>query len=81
MTTKIQKWGNSQGIRLPKHLLDLLKWSEDEQIQVSAQDGRIIIERAEPERRRKIGELFEGYDGEYTAEEIDWGKPEGNEVW
>lgn len=29
-----------------------------------------------------IQELFEGYDGEYTVQEIDWGEPQGREkVW
>ena len=81
MTTKIQKWGNSQGIRLPKYLLEMLKWSENEQISVKAQENRIVIERVEYNRKKTINELFEGYDEEYVAEEIDWGKAEGKEVW
>ena len=36
MTTTIQKWGNSQGIRIPKFLLDAVQWSDDEQLVLSA---------------------------------------------
>ena len=32
MTTTIQKWGNSQGIRIPKILLDSVQWTENEQM-------------------------------------------------
>ena len=81
MTTNIQKWGNSQGIRLPKYLLDLLKWSVNEQIEIKMQDDKIIIEKASPKNHKNIAELFEGYEGNYTPEEIDWGKPMGEEVW
>ena len=28
MTTTIQKWENSQGIRIPKTILDTVKWTE-----------------------------------------------------
>ncbi len=34
MTTNIQKWGNSQGIRLPKHLLEAIKWHENEEVEI-----------------------------------------------
>ena len=82
MTTTIQKWGNSQGIRLPKYLLDVLKWSDNEKITVETSGNSIIIKQAEkPKKRLTIAEMFEGYDGEYTTEEIDWGEPVGREVW
>ncbi len=81
MTTTIQKWGNSQGIRLPKYMLDVLKWSNNEKIVIKAQDNKIIIEQAEPAKRKTIEELFDGYCGNYVPEEIDWGEPAGGEVW
>ena len=81
MTTTIQKWGNSQGIRLPKHLLETLHWTANEEIIIKAQDNRIIIEQAPKRKHKTIAELFEGYEGGYTPEEIDWGNPMGREVW
>ena len=50
MTTTIQKWGNSQGIRIPKFLLDAVQWSDDEQLVLSADKNKIIIEKAEPRK-------------------------------
>ena len=79
MTTTIQKWGNSQGIRIPKFLLDTVKWKADTQLVLSSNDGKIIIEKAKP--RKTIMELFENYDKEYTPNEIDWGNPVGEEIW
>jgi len=79
MITTIQKWGNSQGIRIPKLLLELVKWSENEQINVKAENGKLIIEKAE--ERKNIKELFEEFDGEYEKVEMDWGNPVGEEIW
>lgn len=80
MTTSIQKWGNSRGVRIPKMLLDAVKWSENEKVTITVYDGKLIIEKAKKEKE-SIMELFENYEEEYTPEEIDWGKPEGKEVW
>ena len=80
MTTTIQKWGNSQGVRIPKTLLDTVNWAEDEQIIIVADNGKIIMEKAKG-RRKNIKELFENYDEEYEPVEMDWGNPEGEEIW
>lgn len=80
MTTSIQKWGNSQGVRIPKMLLDAVKWSENEKVTITVYDGKLIIEKAKKEKE-SIMELFENYEEEYTPEEVDWGKPDGKEVW
>lgn len=31
--------------------------------------------------RKNIKELFVDYKGEYKSMEINWGKPEGKEIW
>jgi len=76
----IQKWGNSQGIRIPRFILDAAKHSTDEMVEINVTDGKIVIRKA-VERKKSIEELFEGFDGEYNETEIDWGKPVGNEIW
>lgn len=80
MTTTIQKWGNSQGIRLPKVLLDTVHWSENEEIEITASGDEIVIKKAAP-HRKTIEELFESYDEEYEHIDMDWGNPVGNEIW
>ena len=80
MTTTIQKWGNSQGVRIPKILLDTVKWSDNEKIMIIVDNGKLIIEKAE-NKRKNIKELFADYKGDYNPTEIDWGDPEGKEIW
>ncbi len=79
MKTTIQKWGNSQGVRIPKFILDTVQWSTDEQIVLIADKDTIIIKKAEP--RKNIKELFTDFDGEYSPVEVDWGEPNGEEIW
>ena len=84
MTTTIQKWGNSQGIRIPKILLDSVQWTENEQITILVENNRIIIEKAQdkPTKKRKnIKELFADYKEANEPIKIDWGEPEGKEIW
>lgn len=81
MTTTIQKWGNSQGIRIPKMLLDSVNWSENEQIEIKVDNGKLIIEKTKDRKRKNIKELFKNYKGNYEPEKIDWGEPKGEEIW
>ncbi len=80
MKAFIQKWGNSQGIRIPKILLDAINWNDNESVTLSIDDDKIIIEKA-AESKQSIIELFDNFEGEYTPDNIDWGQPEGNEIW
>lgn len=82
MKTLIRKWGNSQGVRIPKYLLDAVKLAANDEIVIRAENDTLIIEKAAPTQPRKtIKELFADYNGEYTPEEIDWGEKAGKEAW
>lgn len=81
MTTTIQKWGNSQGIRIPKIILDTVKWNENEEINLLVEDDKIIIEKVKDEKKKNIKELFKDFEGEYESIEMDWGDPKGEEIW
>ena len=80
MTVKIQKWGNSQGIRIPKNVLDELGWKENEKLNMKVSNGTLVIERANVFKRKNIYELFEGFKGDCEPIEIDWGYSSGKEI-
>ena len=81
MTTTIQKWGNSQGVRIPKAILESVNWTENEQIIMIVEDGKLIMKKANNKKRKNIKELFKDYKGDYKPSEIDWGEPKGEEIW
>jgi len=78
MNATIQKWGNSQGIRIPKVILEGLSLKEGTDVELFVEDNALIIK---PRSKRTIQDLFIGYDGEYTPEEVDWGADVGGEKW
>ena len=82
MLSKIQKWENSQGLRLTKVLLQKAQINVGDEVNVSVQNGRIIVEPATKVRGRyDLKELVSKIPQEYQAEELDWGEPVGKEEW
>jgi len=83
MYTTIQKWGNSQAVRLPKVILDTLFLQENDPVEITADSQAIVIKKAARKRRAKksLEERFADYTGDYQCTEWDTGKPVGKEVW
>jgi len=82
MITKVQKWGNSQGVRLSKGLLSDVEINVGDAVDVTARDGVLVVT---PVRRVRGGhdlrELVRRIPKDYKSEEVDWGYPVGREVW
>ena len=87
MQTVIQKWGNSQAIRLPKVILETAQIKENETVQIFAEQDKIIIKKAGNKRRHiPLAERLKNWDGrpyELTDEDKEWlnMKPVGEEIW
>ena len=80
--TTIQKWGNSQGLRLAKAVLQEAQLNVGDEVDISVEDGRIIIEPTTKVRGRyDLQELLSKMPKEYRVEELDWDGPVGKEVW
>ena len=81
MQTKLETWGSDLGVRIPKELLDSAQIKEGETLEIAVREGSLVITKAAGPHRKSLGELFAGYSEEYTCAEIDWGRPEGKEIW
>lgn len=82
MVTKVQKWGNSQGIRLAKAILEDAQINVGDEVSVSVQPGRIVIEPVARVRGRyDLKELVSKIPKDYQAQEVNWGSPVGKEAW
>ncbi|MCL1905550.1 MAG: AbrB/MazE/SpoVT family DNA-binding domain-containing protein [Clostridiales bacterium] len=81
MRAMIQKWGNSQAIRLPKAILETACLKENEPVQILAEQDRIIIKKPSATKHRTLAERLEGFESAYTGAECDTGGPVGKEVW
>ena len=82
MVTKIQKWGNSQGLRLARKVLEDAHISVGDDVDVTTKDGLIVIAPARRIRGKySLKELVSRIPKDYKSEELDWGEPAGGEVW
>ncbi|GEP72821.1 hypothetical protein LRA02_16890 [Lentilactobacillus rapi] len=86
ITKKIDKWGNSQGIRIPKDMLSKIGINNPvgQSVQVSIENDRIVIQK--PDNRSALQKRFENFDVEEYfkksgSREVDWGEPVGREVF
>lgn len=86
MTTTLQAWGNSQGVRLPKALLASLRLESgaDVEIELTPKKDAIIVRPAKsPSRvrgRHRIEDLVAAIPKGYKSAEFEWGTS-GREVW
>ena len=82
MLTKIQKWGNSQGLRLPKNLLADAQIDVGDEVDISVKEGIIMVSPAKRKRgRHNLKDLVARIPENYQAGEVDWGEPVGKEAW
>ena len=79
LTTTVTKWGNSQGVRIPRDILDNVKIVAGETVAIFSEDDAIVIKKIS--KKKTIQELFAGYDGAYVPEEVETGSPLGEEIW
>ncbi|MBI2425578.1 MAG: AbrB/MazE/SpoVT family DNA-binding domain-containing protein [Candidatus Hydrogenedentes bacterium] len=82
MITKVQPWGNSQGLRLGKQVLADAGINVGDEVDVRVENGQIVIARTSPIRGKyRIEDLVAQIPLGYQPEECDWGAPKGKEVW
>ena len=82
MITRVQKWGNSQGIRLSKALLSDADIDVGDAVQVAESEGTLTVTplrrvRGGHDLRELVARIPEGQ----VPAEVDWGVPVGREVW
>ena len=80
MTTKIKRWGNGNGILLPKVMLDMLSLKADDYLSVELIDDKIILSPAK-KKGLTLAERFANYNGETKQEEYWSDEPVGKEVF
>lgn len=82
MITKVQKWGNSQGVRLSKELLSHVDIDVGDAVEVAVHDGALVVTPVNRVRGgQNLEELVKHIPKDYKPEEFDWGPPVGREVW
>lgn len=85
--TAIKKWGNSQGIRLSKEIMSQIGLKENDKVEISVDNGKIVIKKAQPKYLNLTERLEAFYNKPIddifvkSTQEVDVGAPVGEEHW
>ena len=80
MKARVQKWGNSLGVRIPRALAREASVDADTEVDITSQGGKIVIT---PIRRKAytLRQLLSRITEENLHGEVDTGAPVGQEGW
>jgi antitoxin MazE len=80
MQTRIQKWGNSLGLRIPRSFAAEAQVHEGATVDLSIEDGRLLVR---PLRVRKyaLGALLRKVKPRNLHSEVSTGTAVGRESW
>ena len=80
MLTKVQKWGNSLALRIPKAFALDAQLENDSLVEITIVEGQIIITPVVAPSWT-LEELLAGINKRNIHREVDTGSALGNEVW
>ena len=80
MQTRIQRWGNSLGLRIPRSFAQEVGVGAGSEVDLSVVGGDLVIR---PSRRRtyRLKDLLRRVTAKNLHDEVDTGRPLGKEIW
>jgi antitoxin MazE len=82
MLTRVQKWGNSQGVRVPLRLLEETRIAVGDEVDITVREGCLVVAPSHRVRGKyRLEDLLAQLPADYAPAEEDWGSPVGREEW
>jgi antitoxin MazE len=78
--TKVQRWGNSLAVRIPKSFAEEVGVTDCSPVEMNLVDGRLVVERARVAAPSLV-ELLEGVTEANRHGEVEAGPAVGGEAW
>ena len=80
MQARVQKWGNSLAVRIPKSFASQSHLGQNSVVEMSVENGKIILFPV-PQQETTLGQLLEGVTAENLHCEVNTGTAVGQEAW
>ncbi len=80
MKARVQKWGNSLALRIPRALAEETGLQKESPVELSLVDGALVVTPAS-QPRRQLAELLSRITPQNLHHELDTGAAAGNEAW
>ena len=81
MLAKVQKWGNSLALRLPKALADEIGVQLESPVNITVRDHSILIEPLRKTKGYDLSRMLDDVTPENLQSEVVTGEPIGREIW
>ncbi len=79
MVTRVQKWGNSLAVRIPRSFAVQAKVAAGTAVDIAVEKGELVVR---PVRQRyRLRDLLKAVDARNLHSEVQTGKPVGREIW
>ncbi len=79
-TTTVRKWGNGHGVLLPKAFVDTLDLAHAE-VQTVLRGSSIVLTKKSSRKPLTLKDLVRGISRRDRHELVDFGPPQGREIW
>lgn len=80
--SKITKWGNGYGLRLPKDFVESFSGSKKVFEITNPSKGSFEVKEIKDQKIISTQEFIKHFkNNNLKLEEYDWGKPKGKEIW
>ncbi len=79
MQTRVQKWGNSLGLRIPRGLAEQIGLGAGSEVSLSAKDGELVVKPAIP-ARLNLDDLLADVTADNLHSSVDTGDAIGLEI-
>jgi antitoxin MazE len=80
MRTRVQKWGNSLALRIPKSFANEVGLQRETSVEISLADGKLVITPV-TKPKLTLKQLLSKVTKENLHHEVDTGPATGNETW
>ena len=74
----IKSWGNSQGVRLSKSILDQAGLEVSDLLEITTSPNMIVLKKSF--RHKSFEERLAEYNGQISVCDFAWGEPVGKEL-
>lgn len=80
MLTKVQKWGNSIALRIPKAFAEEMQILPETTVELTMEDGKLVVAPLAG-TSYQLEQLLDQITADNLHEEFDWGMSVGQETW
>ena len=78
----VTKWGNSLGFRISRGIAESMNIEAGDTLELTPSEGGLMIRKAAPQGKRyALADVLDSFAPAGTHAEVDFGKPQGEEIW